>query len=113
VSKKDYQTREQKKFFPSYGALFNFVIKAMSLVLEKYLAEIQLPRNITQLLSIQTPEFRHGLLLEISITSYELQMLLQLSVACSWAFCAQTVGMASTFSFHHSAEYAPLHVSSS
>jgi hypothetical protein len=34
------------------SALFNGVIEALNLVLEKYLAEIQLPGNITHLLSI-------------------------------------------------------------
>jgi hypothetical protein len=35
-----------------FSALFNAVIEALNLGLEKYLAEIQLPCNITQLLSI-------------------------------------------------------------
>jgi len=35
-----------------YSVLFNTVIEALNLILEKYVAEIQLPGNIIQLLSI-------------------------------------------------------------
>jgi hypothetical protein len=53
-SKKDFKTRGTNNSFlvMVYSSLFNNVIEALNLVLDKYLAEIQLPGNITQLLSL-------------------------------------------------------------
>jgi hypothetical protein len=91
-------------------------IEALNLDLEKYLAEIQLPGtsqsaslNVTELYS----EFWNGLLSKISITSYDLQMLQQLTVACSLSFFLQLWAWHALLSFHHSTKYAPSHLSSS
>jgi hypothetical protein len=76
VNQNFFKTRKQINYFlvKVYSALFNNVTEALNLVLENYLAEIQLPGNITQLLSIpqsSSHDFQHGLPLEISFTSYE------------------------------------------
>jgi hypothetical protein len=87
VSKQDFRQGNQENYFliMAYSRQFNNVIEALNLVLEKYLAEIQLLGNITVLLSMHSTEFYtefwHGLPLKISITSCELQIQLQLTVA--------------------------------
>ncbi len=91
VPKQDFQTRKQKNSFLVivYSALFNTVIEALNLVFEKYLTEIQLPGNITQLLSIpQSSTQSSGTARPWRFPSHqnELQMLLQLTVSCSVAF---------------------------
>jgi hypothetical protein len=91
-------------------------IEALNLDLEKYLAEIQLPGNIT----VSFSQYHRVILrvlewlaLEISITSYKLQMLQQLTVACSLAFFLQPWARHALLSFHHSTKHAPSHLSSS
>jgi hypothetical protein len=48
-----------------------------------------------------------GLPIEIFMTPYELQMQLQLTAACSWAFLLKLWVWQAILSFHHNAKQAP------
>jgi hypothetical protein len=70
-----------------YTQRYLILIEALNLVLEKIFSTNPAEIRQYQSASLYTTEFYteicHGLPLEIYITSYELQMLLQLTVACS------------------------------
>jgi hypothetical protein len=83
-----------------YIQRYLILIEALNLVLEKIFSRNPAAWQYHSAFSLYTTEFYteicHGLPLEIYITSYELQMLLQLTVAWLSIF-AQTVGMTSAF----------------
>ncbi len=97
-----------------YSALFNNVIEVLNLVLEKYLAEIQLPGNTTQLFSIpQSSPQSSSMACHWRDFHYVEWITNAAAVDCSWqpSIFAQTMGMASPFMFPSQCKTCVSHIS--